>query len=91
MENAAGVFQVSEAHVFSIALGYGHARKLGRGFVAETAMWSLLVVFRLPGTYLPACIEQVREPTDPQALFAQSAMKALHMRVLCWLARLDVP
>jgi hypothetical protein len=42
--NAARVFQVSEAHVFSIALGYGHSRKLGRGFVAETAMWSLLVV-----------------------------------------------
>ena len=44
MGNAARVFQVSEAHVFSIALGYGHSRKLGRGFVAETAMWSLLVV-----------------------------------------------
>jgi hypothetical protein len=37
-------FQVGAAHVFSIALGYSHARKLGRGSVAETAVWSLLVV-----------------------------------------------
>ena len=44
----------------------------------------------LPISNFPACIEQVHEPTYPQALFPQPAVEALHMRVLRWLARLDV-
>ncbi len=90
MGNAAGGFQVSGAQVFSIALGYGHARKLGRGPVAETAVWTLLVIFHLPLANFPACVEQAGEPAYPQALFAQSAVEALHMCVLGWLARLNV-
>jgi hypothetical protein len=88
--NAAGVFQVGEAHVFSIAPGYGHLCELGRGSVAETAVWTLLVIFHLPISDLPAHIEEVAKPADPQALFAQSGVEALHMRVLGWLAGLDV-
>ncbi len=79
-----------EPTFFFIALGFGHGRKLGRGSVVETAVWSLLVVLPLPVSYLPACVERVREPADRQALFAQSAVEALHMRILGWLARLNV-
>ena len=89
--NAAGVFQVGGAYVFSIALGYGHACKLGRRSVTEIAVWPLFVVLHLPVSYSSACVEQVGEPADPQALFPQPAVEALHMRVLGWLARLDVP
>lgn len=53
-------------------------------------MWPLFVVFRLPMSNFPACIEQVREPTDPQALLPQPAVEALHMCVLRGLARLDM-
>ena len=53
-------------------------------------MWPLLVVFHLPVSDFPACIEQVREPTAPQALVSQPAVEALHMRVLRRLARLDM-
>ena len=58
------------------ARGYDHACKLGWRSVAEAAVWPLFVVFRLPVSHFPACIEQVREPTDPQALLAQSAVRA---------------
>jgi hypothetical protein len=49
---------VGGAHVFSIALGYGHSRKLGRRSVAETAVWPMLVVLHLPVRYLPSRIER---------------------------------
>lgn len=91
MGNAAGVFQVGGAHVFSIALGYSHTRKLGRCSVPEAAVWPLFVVLHLPVSYLPARVEQVVKPVDPQALFPQPAMEALHVCVLRWLAGLDVP
>ena len=90
MGNARGVFQVGEAHVFSIALGYGHSRKLSRSSVTEAAVRPLFVVLHLPVSNFSACVEQVGEPADPQALFPQPAVEALHMRVLRWLARLDV-
>ena len=53
-------------------------------------MWPLFVVLRLPVSHLPACVEQVVKPADPQALFPQPAVEALHVRVLGWLAGLDV-
>jgi hypothetical protein len=80
--NAAGVFQVGGAHVFSTARGYGQACKLGLGSIAEAAVWPLLVVLRFPVRYLPACVEQVGEPAHLQALLAQPAMEALHVCVL---------
>jgi hypothetical protein len=39
-----------------------------RRSVAESAMWPLLVVSRLPVSNFPKCIEQVREPNDVRAL-----------------------
>ena len=53
-------------------------------------MWPLFVVLRLPARDLPPCVEQVGEPTYPQALLAQSPVEALHMCVLRGLAWLDM-
>ena len=78
------------AQFFSIALGYDHARKFGRGPVADAAVWTLFVVLRLPKRGAPTCVEKVGEPTRPQLLFAQPPVKALHLRVLPWLARMDM-
>jgi len=43
-----------------------------------------------PDGDLPSGVKQVLKPTDPQALFARSPMKAFDMRVLRRLAGLDV-
>lgn len=84
MGNAAGVFQVGEAHVFFPALVRGHARKLGWRFVVGATEWPLLVVFCLPIAYLPACVEEIgKPPANPQArLVVQSTVEALNMSVL---------
>lgn len=53
-------------------------------------MWPGLVVIPAPvGDDLPS-FEQILEPADTQAFFAQLAVKALHICVLRGLAGLDV-
>ncbi len=59
------------------------------GFCSRTAVWPFLVVLPLPMVTFPRASNRSAS-AHPQALFAQSAVKALRMRVLCWLARLDV-
>jgi hypothetical protein len=78
--NAGGDFQADEVCVFATTLGC--LRKLGRCSVAEAAVWPFFVVLLPPTCDLDACIEQVPEPTHTQALFSESAVKALHMGVL---------
>src|ERR1700691_3005861 len=53
-------------------------------------MWTLGVVLGSPGSDLSARVPQIPEPVHVQALIAQAAMEALHMRVLRGLAWLDV-
>ena len=88
MGNAGGVFQADEVCVFATTLGC--LRKLDRCSVAEAAVWPFFVVLLPPICDLDACIEQIPEPTHTQALFSESAVKALHMGVLDRLAGLDV-
>lgn len=78
------------AHGFSITPGYGHASKLGRSSVAEAAGWTPFVVLGLPVRNLPAFVEQGGEIAHPQALAAETPVKAPHMRVLRRLAPPDV-
>ena len=48
------------------------------------------VVFRAPGCDLRAGVEQIPEPAYVQTFVAQPSVEALNVRVLRWLARLDV-
>ena len=90
MGNAGGVFQADEVCVFSIARSLYYLRKLVRGSIVETAVGPDFVVLLSPVSDLYSCIEEVAEPTRPQALFAQLTVEALHMTVLHWPAGLDV-
>jgi hypothetical protein len=75
--NAAGVFQVGDAHVFSIAQSPCLAVQTRLGFcIVEAAARPLLVVLLSPICDLPASVEQVGEPIDPQALFAKLSVEA---------------
>jgi hypothetical protein len=87
VENALGVFQARIARVFSIAQS---SRKLCRCPVVQTAVWPLVVIVQTPTCDFPPGVEQVIEPTCPQALFAQATVKAFYHRVLRGLAGLDV-
>ena len=53
-------------------------------------MWTLGALFVLPRSQLAARVKQVGEPIYPQELFSQPAMEAFHMRVLRWLAGLNM-
>jgi hypothetical protein len=43
-----------------------------------------------PESDLPPGVEEIQEPADPQALLAKRTVEALDVRVLGWLAGLDV-
>jgi len=87
--NAAfGVFQGSLTAVFSIARC--SRRILVRRQVPQTAVRTLLVVFRPPGCNLPLRVEQVLKPAYVQTFFPQPSVKTFHARILRRLARLNV-
>jgi hypothetical protein len=56
--------------------------KFFRRQMAQTAVRSLLVILFLPGRDLSPRVEQILKPTQVQALFSDSSVKALDVRVL---------
>jgi len=85
-----GVFQGGFIAVISTARLCAPRRKLVRRQIAQTAVRTFFVVFHSPLLDLALGIEQILKPTYVQTLFPQPSVKALHPRILCRLARLNL-
>ena len=91
MGNASGVFQADAVRVFSIACLLRPHCELTRRTIPQAAVGPLLVIVGAPIANLSPRVKQVLKPTHPQAFVSQLPMKALYLRILRRLARLNVP
>jgi hypothetical protein len=87
VENGLIVFQAGVASVFSSALPLC---EFGWRLVIQAAVWTLPVVVASAVGDDSSCFEQVLEPADAEAFFAQFAVEALPIAILRRLARLCV-
>jgi len=76
--------------IFDTTKGERSGAQTPLALIPERGMWTRAVVFDAPGGDLPACVEQMPEPTYIQTLIPQPAVETFHVRILGGLAWLDM-